>query len=401
MNILYSMGYPHRMAGSQKQLEQLIVNLPKSHSCKLHLTLDLGVAKYFRENNITVDVIAPKGYLNLYGKQIEDIKDIKDYASILFNFIRFSFTMSKYFRKNSFDLVHCNDVRALLLLSLACFMSRRKIVLHLQGENAISNKYLWKLVELIPNKIIANADFVQNNLSTAAKRKCSVIHTGLEDIKSRFNHTKIEQVYLNRFQNNVVISCFASIVPFKGYHHLIEAINILVKDKTVNKSFIVVGLGDYVQEYDWYQKYIIEKIDEYNIKDRIILTGWTDNPLSFLRHTDICTLPSVRSEVLAINDEKYVISGNEGFPTTHLEAMMFGKPIVGTDIAGVSEQIIHAYNGFLVEPSNAIQLADSLKKLILDVELRERMGLQSREFFESKFALEKFINRCLMTYDTL
>jgi glycosyltransferase involved in cell wall biosynthesis len=88
----------------------------------------------------------------------------------------------------------------------------------------------------------------------------------------------------------------------------------------------------------------------------------------------------------------------ESFGLVFLEAMQFGKPVVGTAAGGMTEVVEDGGNGFLVPPENAAALADCLGRLLDDVDLRRRFGLRSRRLFEAEFTGELMVERTLRAY---
>lgn len=78
----------------------------------------------------------------------------------------------------------------------------------------------------------------------------------------------------------------------------------------------------------------------------------------------------------------------EGLPRILVEASAAGKAIVTTDVPGCREIVTNEVNGILIPPRNAEALAGALERLILDTETCQRMGLASRERFESRYSLE-------------
>ena len=77
----------------------------------------------------------------------------------------------------------------------------------------------------------------------------------------------------------------------------------------------------------------------------------------------------------------------EGVPTVLLEALACGRAVVTTDVPGCRDVVTHGVNGLLVPVKNAKALAEALKTLLLDGELRRNMGATGR-----KIALEQFGN---------
>lgn len=68
----------------------------------------------------------------------------------------------------------------------------------------------------------------------------------------------------------------------------------------------------------------------------------------------------------------------EGWGIVAVEANAAGKPVIGTRIPGLSDAIIHDKTGFLIAPENAHELANAMKTLFDDADLRHRMGLAGR-----------------------
>ena len=80
----------------------------------------------------------------------------------------------------------------------------------------------------------------------------------------------------------------------------------------------------------------------------------------------------------------------EGMPNTILEALAAGKPVVATDVGGVTELVKNGINGFVVPPSNPDKLAEAMQKLMkLEDSVRQEWGEKGRKTVEDSFAQEK------------
>ncbi len=94
-------------------------------------------------------------------------------------------------------------------------------------------------------------------------------------------------------------------------------------------------------------------------------------------------------------------SYREGVPKVLIEAAACGLPIITTDTPGCREIVRHGDNGLLVPVRDAGALADALRRLIEDTELRHRMGARGREIAVAEFSVEKVINETLAVYREL
>ncbi|MFC2052215.1 glycosyltransferase family 4 protein [Chloroflexota bacterium] len=99
------------------------------------------------------------------------------------------------------------------------------------------------------------------------------------------------------------------------------------------------------------------------------------------------------------NETVYVLPAYyEGLPTTVLEAMSCGMPVVATDIPGPADAVVNGETGFLVPPQEPKLLADCVLKLLGDKNLRQKMGKAGRERVEKQFTWDMVAQRVLATY---
>ena len=127
-------------------------------------------------------------------------------------------------------------------------------------------------------------------------------------------------------------------------------------------------------------------IKQFNLKDRFFLPGFRQNIHSYINDLDIFTLPS---------------TGTEDMPNAINEAMLIGKPVVGTKTSGVPEQIDHGINGFLVNQGDYKDLAIKLEYLLkLDPNELKKAGIESNKKYIDSFSYNLAMNKYLITYDS-
>ena len=66
-------------------------------------------------------------------------------------------------------------------------------------------------------------------------------------------------------------------------------------------------------------------------------------------------------------------------PTTVLEAMASGRPVVATTTGGITDMIVDGENGLLVPPGDEYQLAKAIAQLLNDSDLRVRLAAGAQE----------------------
>ncbi|MCF7353051.1 glycosyltransferase family 4 protein [Vibrio sp. CK2-1] len=92
---------------------------------------------------------------------------------------------------------------------------------------------------------------------------------------------------------------------------------------------------------------------------------------------------------------------NENCSMSVLEAMSYGKPVIGANIGGIPEQIIDGETGYLFEAGNADELANKMQLLADDENLVREMGQKSRARLLEKYSLEKHKTDLMDLYTSL
>ena len=79
----------------------------------------------------------------------------------------------------------------------------------------------------------------------------------------------------------------------------------------------------------------------------------------------------------------------DGLPTSVLEAMALGVPVVTTAVNGLAEAVLHERTGLIVPPGDPSALADAIERLHMDPELAARLAAGGRRHVERNFSLER------------
>jgi len=116
----------------------------------------------------------------------------------------------------------------------------------------------------------------------------------------------------------------------------------------------------------------------------LIFSGFRNDVRSLLSAIDVLVLPSFA----------------EGFPMITLEAMAMLKPIIATNIDGITEQITDGKNGILIPPKDPNALARAIIRLMNDQKLAKNMGMEARRV-EEEFSVEKMIVETEKIYQSL
>lgn len=354
---------------------------------------------------INVKVMPPGPSLMSFGKQALCWSNRKKLQVLVTELVPYTARMSRFLRQMKVSLVHANDPRGALLIGVATRLAGLNLVTHLRGRKAYSGAY-WRAFELLSHRIITVCNAIQQDVARDVRHKAVTVYNGTDDLRRNASLSgspkgavgKPEQTNAFRWldglraEGHLVVSCFASVTPFKGYHHLIDAIAEL--NSRGFEKVVYLGVGAVADSARSYEAWLYRKMREAEVSN-FTLTGWQQDPFPIYRRTDLAVLPSVASETLRIGGTRLRVEGNEGFPRAHLEAAALGLAVVGTDIGGVSELVQHERTGLLVPPGDPQQLAKALGRLLESAPLRNSFGAAARE----KVLLEFSIDRCVR--DTL
>ena len=166
----------------------------------------------------------------------------------------------------------------------------------------------------------------------------------------------------------------------KGIGEFVEAARIL-SEQGVRARFVLVGDTDFANPAaipsnvlkEWHGKWGVE------------YWGRREDMPKVWQMAHIACLPSYR----------------EGMPKSLLEAAASGLPIVTTDVPGCQEVIVDGQEGLLVQAKDTTSLAQALKSLIEQPELRSTMGAKARKRAEDIFSQERVIAATLQIYDEI
>lgn len=82
----------------------------------------------------------------------------------------------------------------------------------------------------------------------------------------------------------------------------------------------------------------------------------------------------------------------DGLPTSVLEAMAYGVPVVTTAVNGLPDVVIDGETGLVVPERDPTALAEALERLLADPEHARRLGEQGRRHVEQSFSLERSVS---------
>jgi glycosyltransferase involved in cell wall biosynthesis len=154
---------------------------------------------------------------------------------------------------------------------------------------------------------------------------------------------------------------------FKGVFELLEAARLLCAAK-VEFHLVFGGDGAALPK-------ALNFVEQHAMKELVSFSGWVDEEAkdSLLKSSQIFVLPS----------------WSEGLPNAMIEAMSAGLACVVTKVGMIPDYVVQGQDALVVEPKDVAGIADALKTLVCDRELRENIARSGFQLASSNFDLEK------------
>ncbi len=187
------------------------------------------------------------------------------------------------------------------------------------------------------------------------EEKTKTIYSGI-DLKKLTSLSK-EKVNIEGIDGHKLVVAVGRLSKQKQYPILFQAFKNVIESIEDKIKLLIVGGGRLEQEL---RKYVIKL----KLENSIILYGQTDNPYPFMKMADV-----------------YVLSSSyEGFPNALIEAFWLNGYVVSTNCeTGPDEIITDESDGLLVTVDDPESIAEGLKRMLSDEDLRRKVYINSRK----------------------
>ncbi|MGC9964448.1 MAG: FkbM family methyltransferase [Syntrophobacteraceae bacterium] len=213
--------------------------------------------------------------------------------------------------------------------------------------------------------VIFNSHAIKEYYSSCADFKSSAVI---------YNNVSVREVAHNRKdlftnKNSLHVIVVGMIQEGKGQKDAILAIKELKKEG-YDVELAIIGNTIDVK----YEEECRNIVEEESLDDRVHIIGYLDNAFPAMQESDAVL----------------VCSRNEAFGRVSIEAMLAGKPVIGTNRGGTVELITDGVTGLLYEPGDYQQLKEKIKVLIDNPGKRRKMGEEGYKFVIGRFSQDKY-----------
>jgi len=297
-----------------------------------------------------------------YRSLVDSFEQVKMTRAIGGNDLKAIKEVRTLIKKYNPDIVYAHSSKAGAIARVADIGLKNRCVYNPHGwafnmRCSAKKKAMYTVIEKVAapfcDKIICISDAEKQSAldkKICKEDKLQVIFNGV-DIEAYENgvHGAVKRRDLNIPEDAFVVGMVGRISPQKAPDVFIKMAK-LVRDKISTAHFIIVGNGEQENE--------IRKYAEDNgFSDSLHITGWVDNPMSYVELFDVACL----------------LSRWEGFGLALPEYMMADKPIVASRVDAIPNIIRNGENGLLVEPDNYRDACQKVLEIYWNSKLRERL----------------------------
>lgn len=277
----------------------------------------------------------------------EDYKELVDYfeqvqmtRAICGNDLKAIIAVRKLIEKYEPDIVYAHSSKAGAIARVADIGLKNRCVYNPHGwafnmRCSTKQKAMYTAIEKVAapfcDKIICISEAEKQSAldkQICREEKLQVIFNGVDiEAYEKGVHGAVKRKDLNIPKDALVVGMVGRMSPQKAPDVFIKMAK-LVKNEVPNAHFIIVGNGDLEAEIRRYA-------EDNGFLNSLHITGWVDNPMSYVELFDVACL----------------LSRWEGFGLALPEYMMAGKPIVASRVDAIPNIIRDGENGLLVEGS--------------------------------------------------
>jgi len=276
-----------------------------------------------------------------------------------------------------YDVYHINpsfDARSVLrdglfLLVLRAFR-RRNILVFFHGWDdefyrRVAAKPTWRFIFRLAYRHAARVLVLASSFAEKLER-LGLAPDSIRLVTTMFDGESIRQAsreHGDRGDRGSRILFLSRFVKGKGIYELLDAVRAISQ---LHPEVVLTMAGDgpeLERARDWSRTC--------NLEHNVRFPGYVDgsSKAKLLQDADIFALPSL----------------SEGCPVSLLEAMGAGLPVIVTPVGGIPDIVRDGLNGVVLKAPDSSSIAEALRRLIGNADLRAKMGQRNREEAWSKY----------------
>jgi glycosyltransferase involved in cell wall biosynthesis len=227
------------------------------------------------------------------------------------------------------------------------------------------------------DRVVADGRPIARQLPVCMQERVQVIHNGVDT--NLFRRDAAEgaavRIELGIPPDMQVIGHVARLTPWKGQHHLIEALAQIVPIYP-NAHLLLVGSALF--DNGAYENKLRGIVQSLGLESKVTFAGYRKDIPRVLSAMDVFVYPSLEKDTA---------------PLSLLSALAAGLPVVAFNVEGVREVLPDPGQALLVPVGDSKQLAAAVARVLQNPELRQELAARARRRAEEAFDLDHYVNR--------
>lgn len=299
-------------------------------------------------------------------------------------FWRNSRRLAASFRHHAIQIVHCSDILAAHFTAVAARTAGTRTISHVRNHYPSIARREKSFLLPVERFVFVSKNTRENFALARGRKRSRILYDVPGVIYKPVADRAGARAQFGLPAQGHVFGMAARVSPQKDFPTLIEAAR-NVAEALPDCSFLVAGDHQLEAPHRVHYQSLLPLLEQSGMRDRFFFAGFQSEMSPFYGAIDT-----------------FVLSSNwEGLPTVVLEAVMYGRPVVSTQVGGIAEAIQDGVNGFLVPPKSPEILADRLIQIAADAALAERMAAQAKGTLAEIFGQERFLKQVDQLYSEL
>lgn len=295
--------------------------------------------------------------------------------------------LRRYVKANRIRIIHSTDRprNAVYSVALGKLTGAKSIVhVHVKWSNAYSQAARWGVREA--DAVFSISKYVTKTVIEMGRPAHEVYTVPNAIDTGRWDPAIDGGPFRREFGLPLDAPLLASVsrlFSWKGQRELLQAFALARADRP-DLKLVIVG-EDASGTGGSFRRELEELASKLGVSEHVVFTGGRSDIPSVMAACDVFTLPSFE----------------EPFGLVFLEAMAMEKPVVAIDNGGTPEVVEHGASGLLSPPWDVPALAQNIKTLVNDPELRRRFGRHGRRRVLEYFNTMRMARDAAQAYDAV
>ncbi len=356
-----------KVAGAERVL--LDIAQPYRDNCLVGLFEDGSFRELLEKQDIPVQILAKQALqVRRESSFIESLAGATNLLPLILKVVKLS---------RQYDLIYANTPKAMVVGSLASFLSGRSLIYHLhdiltlEHFSKANRSLLVTLANRFAKQVIAVSQAAKKAFIAAGGRAeiIDVVYNGFKpEVFKGYDRERTSFRQQLGVDDKFVIGHFSRLSPWKGQHILIEALT------QCSENVIALIVGDALFGEEDYVQQLHQKVVELGLEERVKFLGFRLDVPQLMAACDIVAHTSTAPEPASL---------------VLIEAMLSGKLLIASENGGTVELVEKGETGILIPPGEPMVLAQMIEEYLNNPERSATIAAQARKKTSARFKLEK------------